>query len=432
MKPDGRSAGVVTDGVGGGPATAVRPTDAPEPRRTRTAPVRDWATDFDVLDGDYVTDPFGVWDELRRRCPIAHSGRRGSDWLPTRYEDVTVMAHDTEHFSSLDVIVIPLEGDRTEGSVLPYGFPPISADPPLHSWTRRLVLPWFSHRRVKEYEGLTRDLCRSLIDDFVGVGHADAAADYAQQIPVRVVARILGVQSELADTFTGWVRDLFEFADDMKRRIHAIEELIDYFTSQIAYRRIHPGDDFLSYLLELDMDGEPLDESVVLGMAALILIAGVDTTWSAIGSSLWHLATHDGDRVRLARDPDLMPLAVEELLRAYSPVTMARVVTSDLDFGGCPMKAGDKILMNFPAANRDPEIFEDADRVVLDRAINRHVAFGSGIHRCAGSNLARMELRVALEEWLHRIPRFHLSTGEEIIWAGGQVRGPRVLPVVFS
>jgi cytochrome P450 len=126
-----------------------------------------------------------------------------------------------------------------------------------------------------------------------------------------------------------------------------------------------------------------------------------------------------------------MPLAIEELLRAYSPVTMARVVTEDVEFEGCPMKAGDKVLMNFPGANRDPAAFEDADTVVLDRQLNRHVAFGSGIHRCAGSNLARMELQVALEEWLHRIPEFRLADGAEVTWAGGQVRGPRQLPVVF-
>jgi len=157
----------------------------------------------------------------------------------------------------------------------------------------------------------------------------------------------------------------------------------------------------------------------------------VDTTWSAIGSSLWHLATHPEDRKRLAAEPELMPTAVEELLRAYSPVTMAREVTEDIEYAGCPMKAGDKVLMNFPAANRDPEAFDQPDVVQLDRAHNRHVAFGSGIHRCAGSNLARMELRVALEEWMARIPEFSLAEGEEITWAGGQVRGPRILPVVF-
>jgi len=203
------------------------------------------------------------------------------------------------------------------------------------------------------------------------------------------------------------------------------------FLAEIEHRQERPGDDLLSMLLHSEVDGAPVEQSVVLGTAALVLIAGVDTTWSAIGSSLWHLAAHPEDRKRLTAEPELMPFAIEELLRAYSPVTMARVVTEDVEFAHCPMKAGDRILMNFPAANRDPEAFEDADKVVLDRALNRHVAFGSGIHRCAGSNLARMELRVALEEWLRRIPEFHLDEAEEVAWAGGQVRGPRVLPVVF-
>jgi hypothetical protein len=398
---------------------------------SRTAPVSDWTSDFDVLDPRYIADPFGIWDDLRITCPIAHTDRRGSNWLPTRYEDVTAIAHDIEHFSSLKVAVIPLGPGEDGERQLEYGLPPISSDPPMHTWTRRLLLPWFSHQRVEGYVPLTRELCRGLLNDFVDTGRADAAVDYAQQIPVRVIARILGVSSEMSDSFTGWVRDVLEFADDPARRSHGADQLLDYFASQLDLRRRSPGDDLLSELLHAEVDGAPLGDGIILGMAALVLIAGVDTTWSAIGSSLWHLATHPEDRERLVADPDLMPTALEELLRAFAPVTMARVVTADLEFGGCPMKEGDKVLMNFPAANRDPEVFDRPDAVVLDRAHNRHVAFGSGIHRCAGSNLARMELRVALEEWLHAIPSFALEEGREISWAGGQVRGPRVLPVVF-
>ncbi len=398
----------------------------------RTAPVTEWGSDFDVLDQQYVADPFGIWDELRTTCPIAHSNRRGSTWLPTRYDDVTAIAHDIDHFSSLEVAVIPFEGEEPEEPVLPYGLPPISADPPLHTWTRRLLLPWFSHNRVAGYEAMTRGLCSGLIDGFIAQGRADAASDYAQQIPVRVIAHILGVSPDLSDTFTGWVRDVLEFADDHDRRVNGVQGLLEYFIDEVAKRRAQPGDDLLSELLHTEVDGAPIEDSLVLGAAALVLIAGVDTTWSAIGSSLWHLATHPADRKRMAEDPDVMSLAVEELLRAYSPVTMARIVTKDVEYSGCPMKAGDKVLMNFPAANRDPEVFEHADEVILDRAHNRHVAFGSGIHRCAGSNLARMELRVALEEWLRRIPDFGLAEGEDVTWAGGQVRGPRLLPVVFA
>jgi cytochrome P450 len=355
--------------------------------------------------------------------------------MPLRYEDVTAIAHDVEHFSSVKVAVIPGEEDEETGDVqgpnLEYGLPPISVDPPMHTWTRRLLLPWFSHKRVDSYVGLTRELCAGLLDGFAALGHADAAADYSQQIPVRVIARILGVPAAMSDTFTGWVRDVLEFADEQERRHHGATELLNFFVEELEHRRHAPGDDLLSELLHTEVEGKPVDDGIILGMAALVLIAGVDTTWSAIGSSLWHLATHPSDRARLVAEPELMATAVEELLRAYAPVTMAREVTGDIEYAGCPMKAGDKVLMNFPAANRDPEAFDHPDDVLLDRAHNRHVAFGSGIHRCAGSNLARMELTVALEEWLARIPDFSLAPGEEITWAGGQVRGPRILPVVF-
>jgi hypothetical protein len=395
-----------------------------------------WGTDFDVLSPEYVADPYPVWDELRRTCPIAHTDRRGSTWLPTRYQDVVDLAHDVEHFSSTEILVIPFQGERPDEPVLKYGVPPISADPPLHTWTRRLLLPWFSHHRVDGYEPMTRTLCAELAAsaaERLAAGEvADAARDYAQQIPVRVIAAILGVPKSLSGTFTEWVRDALEFADEPARRRHGMEGLIGFFIEEVARRKSEPGDDLLSELLHSEFDGAPVEESVVLGVAALVLIAGVDTTWSAIGSSLWHLAAHPVDRRRLVDDPASLPVAIEELLRAYSPVTMARVVTGDVEFGGCPMAAGDKVLMNFPAANRDPAMFDDADTVVLDRQFNRHVAFGAGIHRCAGSNLARMELRVALEEWLAHIPQFELAPGDTVTWAGGQVRGPRHLPVVSA
>ena len=396
----------------------------------RTPPVRDWTSDFDVLDEGYVRNPFPRWDELRRVCPIASTDRRGRAWLPTTYADVTAMAKDIEHFSSANTSVIDAI-EEPETPILTYGLPPITSDPPLHTWTRRLLLPWFSHARVKSYEPMTRALCGSLIDSHLAAGRADAAADYAQQIPVRVIGSILGIPEDLADTFTGWVRDALEFADDAERSQRGMFGIGYYLWDRINERRETEGDDLLTHLLHAEVDGQPVDDMIILGMAMLTMIAGIDTTWSAIGSSLWHLATHDDDRERLVAEPALMDTAVEELLRAYSPVTMARIVTGDVDVGGCPMKQGDKLLLNFPAANRDPAVFPRADEVLLDREENRHVAFGSGIHRCAGSNLARMELRVALEEWLARVPVFHLAHGAGVLWAGGQVRGPRRVEVVF-
>ncbi len=415
------STGTGYDHGGGGPSSGI-------------LPVTDWATDYDIFDDGYVRDPYGIWDQLRSVCPIAHTERWGGSWLPTTYADVTAMARNIEDFPSGNGIAVvpPPDAGLTVGApALPSGVPPISADPPLHTWTRRLILPSMGPKRVEEYEVLTRALCRQLVDGFIADGQADAAADYAQQIPVRVIAHMLGVPPEMSATFTGWVRDVLEFAFDSERRVHGMVGIATYLREVIAERKVNPGADLISELLVAEVDGAPVEETTVLGMAVLLLIAGIDTTWSAIGSSLWHLATHPDDRRRLVAEPELLPTAIEELLRAYSPVTMARRLSYDLEFQGCPMHEGDRVLMNFPAANRDPAVFERADEVVLDREHNRHVAFGAGIHRCAGSNLARMELRVALEEWLARIPEFEVVDPDAVTWAGGQVRGPRNVPVVF-
>ncbi|MEZ5222688.1 MAG: cytochrome P450 [Ilumatobacteraceae bacterium] len=399
------------------------------------APVSDWARDYDIFDPDYIADPFMVWDDLRQSCPIARSERWGGSWMPTTYADVDAIAHDIAHFSSSDVGVLNNAEDVVEEKPISAGgipvLPPISVDPPMHTWTRRLMLPWFSHRRVESMEEITRDLCRSLIARFVDDGRADAAADYAQQIPVRIISLVLGVPEDMSDQFTGWVRDVLEFAHDERRREAGAEAIGLYLFEQVQRRKTEPGDDLISELLHTEVEGEEITDEVVLGIAALTLIAGVDTTWSAIGSSMWHLATHPEHRRRLVAEPELLPTATEELLRAYSPVTMARVVADDVEVNGCPMRSGDKVLLNFPAANRDPAVFDRADEVVLDRQHNRHLAFGAGIHRCAGSNLARMEVRVAIEEWLRAIPEFRLADGAEVLWAGGQVRGPRQVPVVF-
>ena len=191
----------------------------------------------------------------------------------------------------------------------------------------------------------------------------------------------------------------------------------------------NPRDDLITYLLNSELDGQKLDPFHVARTIGLLLLAGIDTTWSAIGASIWHLAGNPADRERLVAEPDVLPVAMEEFLRAYAPVTMARLVKQDMDWNSCPMKAEEWVLLPFPSANRDPAAFENADQVIIDRDPNRHAAFGLGPHRCAGSHLARMELRVALEVWLDAFPVFHLDDPDAVRWSGGQVRGPRILPV---
>jgi cytochrome P450 len=411
--------------------------------------VKEYTTDYDIFAKEYIKNPFPIWDEIRTEakegtCPIAHTERWGGSWMPTRYEDLFDIARDIKHFSSRDVLVASVmpapDQEREELSeedqelVQQYnvGAPPITSDPPVHTWARKLLLKPFSVTSVDKYEEETRELCRDLIKSFIDKGRADGAADYAQQIPPRVIASMLGIPKEEAETFTGWVRGFLELGlTNPELREQSARSIFEYMIGQVALRKENPGDDLITFLLNEKVDGEPVPEPHVVGTCFLLLVAGIDTTWSSIGSALWHLAQHPEHRARLLDDPALMPNAIEELLRAYSPVTMARYVAEDVDYKGCPIKEGDKVLMNFPAANRDPEVFDRPDEVILDREKNPHIAFGVGIHRCAGSNLARMEMRVAIEEWLRAIPNFKLESPDEVTWAGGQVRGPRQMAVVW-
>ena len=388
----------------------------------------DWATEFDHTKDAYAASAPDIWDELRERCPVAHTEAHGGVWLPVRHADVSAIANDTEHFSSEGVIV---NAFKPEG-IAPQGYaPPITSDPPFHAGARRLLLPAFSPRQIERWETATRAACRELIDEILerDGNLADAATEYAQHIPVRVIAEMLGLPREDGDRFRLFIHRVIE-TPGQHANLPYEDTLVYYLSEVIRRRRREPHrDDLIGFLLQAEMDGEPLTDEHVFGTIALLIIAGIDTTWSAIGASLWHLAEHPEDRERLQTDPEVWPFAVEELLRFYAPVTMARIAATDTEIGGCPVAARDWVLLPFPAANRDPEAFERADEFVIDRQRNRHVAFGLGIHRCLGSNLARMELRVALEEWMARIPEFEVSDPAGVRWSTGQVRGPRTLPV---
>lgn len=397
-------------------------------------PVQDWSTDYDIFDERYVEDPVPIWDELRQRCPVAHSDRYGGSWLPTRNDDVRTMARLVPQLSSTDSSVVPVV--RAADGVDPkyaLGSPPISSDPPEHGPARRLILPVFSPARVEAHRAFTEQLANELIDGFIGNGRCDGAVDFAQQIPPRVIAHLIGIDPDQSDTFVEWVRGVLEVGlTQPDVRLRSRNLIRSFFIEQVRQRREHPRDDFLTEMLNSDLDGEPVDDVHAVKTCNLLLVAGVDTTWSSIGSALWHLASHPDDRRRLVEDPSLLPIAIEELLRAYSPVTMARVVTEEVEVNGTSLRQGDRVLMNYPGANRDPEVFPDADKVVIDRQNNRHIAFGVGIHRCAGSNLARLEMNVAVGAFISRIPEFELEDPDAVTWAGGQVRGPRRLPLVFG
>ena len=411
-------------------ATADSGADAHEGLKPR-APVADWATDFDHVDPGYAARAPEIWDELRGECPVAHSDRYGGTWLPVRHEDVCAIAKDTDTFSSNGVVV----NDGRPEIPPPVGFaPPITSDPPFHRIAREFLLPAFAPKPIEAKRDATRQTCRELLDDLLADIEAgqtdivDAALSYTQHIPVRVIADMLGVPRSDGDQFRIFIHRIME-QPGTEERVEYEDSIDFYLDTLIAARAEEPQDDLISRMTHATIEGHRLEHEHVRGTCGLLIIAGVDTTWSAIGASLWHMAQHPEDRRRWIEDPEVRPFAVEEFLRFYAPVTMARLVAEDTEFAGRSMRADDWVLLPFPAANRDPEAFEDAGEFVIDRLRNRHVAFGLGIHRCLGSNLARMELTVALEEWMARVPHFELADPAGVTWSTGQIRGPRTLPV---
>jgi cytochrome P450 len=394
------------------------------------SPVFDFTADWDHTDPTWVNDPYPIWEDLRQRCPVAHTDRYGGAWFPATHAGVSAVAKDVENFTSRSVVIA--NGRPTEEDLpAPIGLaPPITSDPPFHQIARKLILPAFSPGVVNALEPQIRALCVRLLDNVAGQSVVNGSLDYARNIPPSVIRQMLGFPEDDTEKFIEMVHVIIEAVDlPLEERVERFLPIQEYFEAQVLDHEEHPRDDLTNFLLNAEVDGERLAIEHVFGTMVLILVAGIDTTWGAIGASLWHLAQNPRDLERLVNEPELMPLAIEEFLRFYAPVTMARLVKHDMEYLGCPMKEDDWVLLGFPAANRDPVVFKDADQFIIDRAENRHVAFGLGIHRCVGSNLARLELRIAIEEFIKRYPRFELANASEVTWAQGQVRGPRNLPL---
>lgn len=386
------------------------------------APVTDWEIDFDHFDPEWTNDPFTLWNELRAKCPVATTQRfEGGAYLPLRYQDIYDIAYDTEHFSSQRIVV-------REQKLPISGMPPLTSDPPVHTPARRLILPPFAPKEVAKLEPRIREIVVALLDALEGHDVVDASAEFAREIPVLITTDMLDVDPSDGPLFRRWIQALgTDSVSSIEPAMRAGVEIDEYFGRYMEARRANPGNDLISYLVQAEMEGQPLTDRHILGTLTLIMVAGTETTWSAIGSALWHLATHSEDRRRLVAEPELIPTAIEEFLRAYSPVTMAREVVQDTTVGGCPYARGGQVLLSFPAANRDPEKFDNPDQVIIDRKLNPHAAFGLGRHRCLGSNLARLEMTVALEEWLKRFPEFEAVSDKPVVWSEGQLRGPKEL-----
>jgi hypothetical protein len=378
------------------------------------------ADGYDLYSEEFRADPHAQFAAMRSGCPVAHSGKWGGSWMFSGYDDIRELARDTERFTSRAVEVAG-RLDAAGGLYLP----PLTSDPPEHRPQRDVLMPYFMPARVAEMEPMIRAEARRLVAALARRGEGDVIEDFAQPLTLTVLTSILGVPD--GGQITDWMIRMIRVGPmDQQVRASAVREIIAYIDGLLAERDRagNTGTDLLSYLNRARIDGEPLSRKHRIGAGFLILIAGADTTWSAIGSALWHLATHREHRQRLLDQPELLDSAIEEFLRFYAPVTVGRLARKDVEAHGRCVPAGDRVILPFAAANRDPAVFDDPDDLRIDRRRNRHLTFGSGAHRCLGSNLARLELRVTLQEWLRVMPQFRLADGEHIEWSGGQTRGP--------
>lgn len=375
---------------------------------------------FDHYNDQYMNNPYPVWAELRSTAPVAWSDAHNGYWLATTMEAVRAIALNPKIFSSRKTSV-PTDIGFGEDVF----FPPMQADPPEHTRMKRLLMPSFSQKGAESLREYTHDTVVGILDELLAQGGAfDAAEDFARLVPTAVVSKLLGLTEDVG-RFTTWVRRLLGVAEfDPEAATAAAADMFGYISEVVQSRKGSDGDDLIRLMLATEIEGEKFDDMEVVFCAVMMVLAGIDTTWGMLSAAILHLGQNPDQQQRLRENPSGIELACEEFLRAFAPVTTARVLTTDTEINGAKMKKGDMVVVSFPSANRDETVFERADEVIIDRNPNRHTAFGLGAHRCLGVHIARMELNVALREFLTRVSPYTVVNADHIQWSRGQIRRP--------
>jgi cytochrome P450 len=378
---------------------------------------------------EFAACPQAEYARLRARCPVARMPVIGLP-IVSRHEDVMWALRHPEVFSSEMAAQIAL---GTERPMIPQ-----QIDPPRQTRYRKILDPQFSRKRMAELEPRVRAHANELIDAIVDRGECEFDAAFAIPLPCTAFLGLMGLPQEELGLFLelkdGIIRpptspgDLESgkaYREKTGRRIYA------YFERMIDESLAHPRDDIMSYLVRAEIDGEKLSRNDILDICFLFLLGGLDTVTATLGCSVAYLAENPAQRRRLVEDPAKIPAAVEELLRWETPVmAIPRLAVQDVTLSGREIKKGELVTFLIGSANTDETAFEEAHRVDFDREANRHIAFGAGPHRCLGSHLARMELRIALEEWHRRIPDYAIKPGEKPVYTPG-IREVRYLPLVW-
>jgi cytochrome P450 len=386
---------------------------------------------FDHHSPEFAADPWPILQDLRGRCPVAHSDAYDGFWVLTRYEDIKTVALDDETFSSAQSIVIPSKQNVAQRSI------PIEVDPPMFQEYRRAMQPLFSPTAVDRLEPAIDSFVARCIDEVIESGSCDLVEDLADPLPAMTTLHKLGLPLDDWARFARPLHKTVFLRQDNPGRAGVMDELKwvrQQIVDAVEDRHRHPRDDMITYLVNTTIDGRPIQDDEVVAMVVLTIQGGFDTTGSAIGNALMYLDADRDARRRLIDNPSLLPGAVEEFLRYEAPqVALARVATRDVEIGGQRIGAGERILLVWASGNRDEAVFPDGDEVVLDRFPNRHMTFGLGAHRCLGSTLARRQILLALGAVLRRMPDYEIDR-DNVVRAEtiGVAYGSFSLPARFS
>lgn len=380
--------------------------------------------EYGYFDPDLAQEPYSFYAKARSQCPVFHTQDLGGYWVATSYDVVSEMNRDWQRYSSArNGIMIP-----------PFGrLPMIEMDPPDHADYRRMLNPFFAPQRIAELEDSVRATADELIDRFAGSGKADLTKEYTKPLPgIVLFAHVLGMPRSDLDYIQQLVDEGLESYTDVERRAIAVEKRERYFIEFLEARsKDEPRSDVVDLLLAAEVGGKKLTFKEMVRVIRLLTLAGLETTASGLSSSLYFLTQHPDVRAHLIAHPEDVASAVEEWLRYFSPVQgLGRTVNGTVQVAGQTLHDGERLLLCWASANRDEKEFPGADEWILGRAPNRHIAFGVGFHRCLGSHLARLELRVGVEQILSRLGDFEVAG--EIRWTSGPSRGVSTLPVRFS
>lgn len=384
---------------------------------------------INLLDRDwYAGDPSADYTWLRENAPVYYSEEAGA-WGLTRHADVSFAERNPEIFSSAN-------GSRPVGRPQPSM---IDSDDPQHYRRRKLVSKGFTPRQVNAMEDHVREIVKTLIARMLAQPErkADLVRQFAAPLPMTMIGEMLGVDHDHLDQLQHWADVMVMLSDGGELSYKAGEaftEYVEYTTKVIENRRANPdATDLIGILVHAEIDGEKLDFSELIGESLLLLVGGNETTRNVISGGLAQLMKHPDQMTRLREDPSLIPTAVEECLRWVSPVVnMARTTTRDVELHGVTIPAGETVLLLYGAANRDTELFTEPETFDAFRTPNNHIAFGSGPHFCLGSSLARLEIRVAFEEILKRLPDLSLEEGAELHHHPSSfIRGIAEMPVTY-